>query len=231
MKSLLLTVALILLAGCRTPTPQLLPRPKSVPEPKAIAASAALLSTVVPVITPAFEQRLKQQRQMIEALMSQNDALTAKLNAPEAAPASVQAPTSPKPVAIVENPRVTVMETTPPSVPVPAPQAVAVAFVAPNADGVIDLTVVSTAPNEPVNPFAVRHLPTEATHEVALQINGIIGGSTPSALVNGRVIQPGEAVESLTLERCEADAAIFRRGEHLLRLPISAQAIRVRLAL
>ncbi len=76
-----------------------------------------------------------------------------------------------------------------------------------------------------------RHLPTDAAREVALQINGIIGGSTPSALVNGRVIQPGEAVESLTLERCETDAAIFRRGEHLLRLPISAQAIRVRLAL
>lgn len=231
MKSLLLTVALILLAGCRTPAPQLLPLPKSVPEPKAIAAPIAPAPTVTPVINPAVEQRLKQQRQMIEALMSQNDALTAKLNAPVSAPASVQASTSPKPVAIIENPRVTVMETTPPLVPVPAPPAVAGAFVAPNADGVIDLTVVSTPPNEPVNPFAIRHLPAEATHEVALQMNGIIGGSTPSALVNGRVIQPGEAVESLTLERCEADAAIFRRGEHLLRLPISTKAIRVRLAL
>jgi len=231
MKSLPLTVALMLLAGCRTPAPQLLPLPKPVPEPKAIAAPITPVPAVTPVINPATEQRLKQQRQMIEALMSQNDALTAKLSTPVSEPASVQAPTSPSSVVIVENPRVTVTEPTPLLVPVPMPPAVAVTFVAPNADGVIDLTVVSTSPNEPVNPFAVRHLPAGATHEVALQINGIIGGSTPSALVNGRVIQPGEAVESLTLERCEADAAIFRRGEHLLRLPISTQAIRVRLAL
>ena len=231
MKSLTLTVALMLLVGCRTPVPQLLPLPKPVPEPKAIAAPIAPTPTVTPVINPAVEQRLKQQRQMIEALMSQNDALTAKLNAPVLALAPVPTPISPKPVAIVENPRATVTEPTPPLVPAPVLPAVAVTFVAPNADGVIDLTVVSTPPNEPVNPFAIRHLPAEATHEVALQINGIIGGSTPSALVNGRVIQPGEAIESLTLERCEADAAIFRRGEHLLRLPISTQAIRVRLAL
>ena len=230
MKSLTLTVALMLLAGCRTPVPQLLPLPKSVPEPKAIAAPITPVPAVTPVINPATEQRLKQQRQMIEALMSQNDALTAKLSTPVSEPASVQAPTSPSSVVIVENPRVTVTEPTPLLVPVPMPPAVVV-FVAPNADGVIDLTVISTPSNEPVNPFAVRHLPAGATHEVALQINGIIGGSTPSALVNGRVIQPGEAVESLTLERCETDAAIFRRGEHLLRLPISTQAIRVRLAL
>lgn len=230
MKSLPLTVALMLLAGCRTHAPQLLPLPKPVPEPKAIAAPIKPVPAVTPVINPAIEQRLKQQHQMIEALMSQNDALTAKLSTPVSAPASVQAPISPKPVAVVETPRVSVVKVTPPLVPVSIPPAVVV-FVAPNADGVIDLTVISTPSNEPVNPFAVRHLPAEATHEVALQINGIIGGSTPSALVNGRVIQPGEAVESLTLERCETDAAIFRRGEHLLRLPISTQAIRVRLAL
>jgi hypothetical protein len=231
MKSLTPTVALMFLTGCRTPAPQLLPLPKPVPEPKAIAAPTTPAPTVAPIINPAAEQRLKQQRQMIEALMSQNDALTAKFNAPVLAPAPVPASISPKPVTAVESPRATVTEPTPPLAPLPVPPAVVVAFVTPNTDGVIDLTVVSTSPNEPVNPFAVRHLPPEATHEIALQINGIIGGSTPSVLVNGRVIQPGEAVESLTLERCEPDAAIFRRGEHLLRLPISTQAIRVRLAL
>ncbi len=231
MKSLPLTVALMFLAGCRTPVPQLLPLPKPVPEPKAIAAPTAPAPTVTPVINPAIEQRLKQQRQMIEALMSQNDALTAKLNAPMSAPAPAPASILPKPVVTVENPRATVTEPAPPLVPVSIPPAAVVVFVAPNADGLIDLTVVSTPSNEPVNPFAVRHLPTEAAREVVLQISGIIGGTSPSALVNGRVIQTGESVESLTLERCETDAAIFRRGEHWLRLPIGTQPVRVRLAL
>ena len=229
MKSVSFLVLSILPAGCRTAAPQLLPLPKSVPEPKAIAAAITTLPAVMPAANAALEQRLKQQRQMIEALMSQNDALTAKLSAPAAAP--TQDVASPKPPTAIETPRVLAVETAPSSVAVPVPPTSATSFVAPNADGVIDLTVASTVATELANPFAVRHLPADAAREVTVRINGVVGGSVPAALVNGRVIQTGETVESLTLERCEADAAIFRRGEQWLRLPINAQPVRIRFVL
>jgi hypothetical protein len=169
---------------------------------------------------------------MIEALMSQNDALVAKLAAatppPPPTAASVSVVTPPPPTAGHEPPRAVVAENPPPAAPVPPlPPAAPPVFLAPNADGVIDLTVVAPADDEPVNPFAVRHRSGESTREVTLKLNGILGGPTPAALVNGRVLQVGEAVDSFTLERCEADAAIFRRGTHWLRLPINAQPIRL----
>ena len=175
------------------------------------------------------EQQVKQQRQTIEALVSQIDALTAKLQAAE-----VKFKT--EIVAAKETPRaeslpVRVMPSAP-VLPVIVPPAVTpVAFVTPNADGVIDLTVVTASSADLTNPFAVRHLPSDAVREITLRIGGIVGAPTPGALVNERLMLTGDAIESLTLERCEPDAAIFRSGDHQLRLPINAQPVRVRLAL
>lgn len=103
----------------------------------------------------------------------------------------------------------------------------------PNADGVIDLAAVltETKAGDEVNPFAVRSLPPEAVREITLRVTGLIHGATPCALVNGRAMQPDEAVESLTLVQVETDAALFRHGPHLLRVPVSTQPVRIRLAL
>jgi len=232
MKSISLAL-LLLLVGCRTAAPQLLPTPTPIPEPKAIAFPPPPSNPVAPTPDPLIAQQVKRQRQAIEALISQNDALTAQLQAAEARA---------KTEAVVVN------QVPPPALPMPTPAAIAApvppippmappplvspaVFVAPNADGVIDLAALSVPQGEPANPFAVRTLSADAMREITLRVGGIVGSPTPGAFINERLLLTGEVIESLTLERCEPDAAIFRRGEVQLRLPISAQPVRIRVAL
>lgn len=116
--------------------------------------------------------------------------------------------------------------------PVPVP-VVAEPAIAPNAEGVIDLTAIEQAgsANEPVNPFAVRTTPGEKAREVSLLVGGIILGKAPCAMVNGRLVQAGESLEGFEVERIEAGAVIVRSGAHRLRLPVSTTPTRVKLAL
>jgi hypothetical protein len=106
-------------------------------------------------------------------------------------------------------------------------------ILAPNAEGLIDLTGTGRAgpADEPVNPFAVRTIPADQTREITLKVGGIILGATPSALVNNRLVQAGDRVEAFAVERIESDAVLVRAGAHLLRLPVSTVPARVRLAL
>ncbi|MDP3070024.1 MAG: hypothetical protein Q8N18_07020 [Opitutaceae bacterium] len=143
---------------------------------------------------------------------------------PEVVPASVSAVASP-PAAIAA---VAVPETPPPL----APTVDLTPVVMPNADGLIDLTALDAAnASDEINPFAVRTTGGNAPRELTVVISGVVSGNKPTALVNKRPVEIGEHVESLTLERVETDAALFRSGGRLLRLPISTQPVRIRLAL
>lgn len=99
--------------------------------------------------------------------------------------------------------------------------------ITPNAEGLIDLTIIADDQNADINPFAVRHIDPAAKREVKLQIGGIIHGPISCVLVNGQSMQTGDAVESLTLVRIEAHSALFRYREHLLRLPVAANPTRL----
>ncbi len=234
MKIAVLLVPLAL-AGCRTAAPQLLPLPKP------------LSASPTPVITPpaathsaaqiAYEQKLRQQRQIIEALMSQNDALTVKLEATASLPNPL---IDERPATLANSepraetpPPATVLSPAVPNLPIPSalPSPTSEVFLAPNAEGIIDLAALTAPASEPTNPFAVRSAGADATRDLVFIVSGIVGGASPVALVNGRAIQVGETIESLTLERCEPDAAIFRRGEHRLRLAVDPKPVRVRGAL
>jgi hypothetical protein len=192
--------------------------PKSVPEPRPIAAQP---SPPAPVVSP-WKQKVKQQAQLIEALVSQNDALNAKLAA--------NATTTPNPTSPTAIP--TPVTNDPPVAPHPEPKP-AESFAVPNAEGVIDLVAVTLgqATGEPVNPFAVRMVSAEKTREIALHVGGTVAGENPCAVLNDRLVQPGDVVESLAIERIEADAVILSRGEQRLRLPVAEKPVRVRLPL
>jgi type II secretory pathway component PulC len=103
----------------------------------------------------------------------------------------------------------------------------------PNADNVIDLVafVVSEKPGEPVNPFTVRTVPPEAMREVTLHVGGIVAGPMACAVINDRLVQVGEIIESLAVERIEPDAVLLRHSGRLLRLPVAEKSTRVRLPL
>ena len=220
MKYLLVSIV-IGLAGCQsTPVPSVLPAPT-----KPVVTLHPAPTVPVAVLAPAsagLEQRTRQQAQYIEALISQNDALTAKITT-----ASSSVPPPP-----------TVVPLPPDPVPLSRPAPVSSTLppeptLTPNADNVIDLVafVVSEKPGEPVNPFTVRTVPPEAMREVTLHVGGIVAGPMACAVINDRLVQVGEIIESLAVERIEADAVLLRHSGRLLRLPVAEKSTRVRLPL
>ncbi len=221
----LLLVLLVGLAGCQTaPAPSVLPAPSHPP----VASPPAVMPVVsVPPATSGLELKVRQQAQYIEALISQNDALTARLAATPvaASPLVTAAPTLPLPA-----PEPAPLP--PPSTPVPVPMP-AERTLTPNADNVIDLVaaVMSEKSGEPANPFTVRTVPPEAMREVSLHVGGIVGGPLACAVINDRLVQVGEIVESLAVERIAPDAVWLRHSGKLLRLPVAEKATRVRLPL
>jgi len=220
MKYLIVSIA-IGLAGCQSPpAPSVLPAPT---KPVATLHPGPIVPVAVPApATAGLEQKLRQQAQYIEALISQNDALTAKLTATNSAmpPPPTVIPLAPNPAPL------------PRPVPV-APMPPVEPTLTPNADNVIDLVafVVTEKPGEPVNPFTVRTVPPEAMREVTLHVGGIVAGPMACAIINDRLVQVGEIIESLAVERIEADAVWLRHSGRLLRLPVSEKSIRVRLPL
>jgi hypothetical protein len=178
-----------------------------------------------PALTPP-DQKSRQQAQLIEALINQNEALTARLAALPAAPATT--PTASDAVTDAAPPSPVVPTVA--SVPVPAAADPAIT---PNAEGIIDLAAIELtgSADEPVNPFAVRTAPGEKSREVSLLVGGIILGKTPCAMVNERLLQAGDSLEGFMVERIEADAIIIRLGVHRLRLPVSTTPARVKLPL
>ena len=220
MKYLLIAIV-IGLAGCQSaPVPSVLPAPAkpvaAVPPPPSPPATPPASASA------SLEQKVRQQAQYIEALISQIDALTAKLAGTNGAP--------PPPPTIIPLPP----EPTPPPRPAPAsPPPPPEPTLTPNADNVIDLVAVIVAekPGEPVNPFTVRTVPSEATREVTVHVGGIVAGPTACAVINDRFVQVGDIIESLAIERIEPDAVFLRHSGRLLRLPVSEKATRVRLPL
>ena len=220
MKYLLVSIV-IGLAGCQsTPAPSVLPAPT---KPVVTLPPAPTVPVVVPgPATVGLEQKLRQQAQYIEALISQNDALTAKITTARSS--------APPPPTVVPLP--------PDPAPLPRPAPVSPTLppeptLTPNADNVIDLVafVVSEKPGEPVNPFTVRTVPPEAMREVTLHVGGIVAGPMACAVINDRLVQVGEIIESLAVERIEADAVLLRHSGRLLRLPVAEKSTRVRLPL
>lgn len=223
-----LPLLLLPLCGCRTAAPvAMLPTPTPIASgrPQPPVSAIVPIPLAHPMITVP-DQKSRKQAQLIEALINQNDALTARLTAMQgvptvaaAGPETIAAAASPSPVA---------------SVAPPIPVLVAAdSTISPNAEGVIDLAAIEHAgsADEPVNPFAVRTMPGDKSREVSLLVGGIILGGVPCAVVNERLVQAGDSFEGFAVEHIESGAVILRFGSHRLRLPISTVATRVKLPL
>jgi hypothetical protein len=212
---ILLVIVPMLVAACRV-APHPVPRTASnaaVPAPPEPA----------PAATHPFgangetERRIRAQQQYIEALMSQNDALAARLCAPDPAAGADAV----KPDAAGRS-----------EAPAPPRQRREETMHAPNADGMIDLTLdAPMSPGQSVNPFSVRTVPADSAREITIRIGGVIIGTVSCAVINDRLLAVGESLESLIIDRIEPDAVILRRESQRLRLPVSGKAVRVRMPL
>jgi hypothetical protein len=212
MKSLIVPICLGL-AGCQTAAPVPLSPPRQ-PEIR-----TAPVTPVVQSSTPALERKVRQQAQYIEALLSQNEALTAKLAAAPSLPAAAAAAplASAKPSAVLSTPATDSGE----------------AMLSPNSEGVIDLTAAEseTHPGELANPFAVRAPTAGNLREVSLRVSGILSGPIACAVINDRLFQANESVDALTVDRIEAEAVCLKFRGQRLRVPVSDQAVKVKIPL
>jgi hypothetical protein len=211
-------------AGCHTTTPA-----TSLPLPPAAPTAPAPLEVAppAPAATAALEQKLRQQTQVIEALISQNEALATRLAQAggTAAPALGASAAPPAGGAILPP------VSSPPVSP-PTPPGAGEPMLTPNADGVIDLAAASTpTTGAPVNPFTVRTQPGDGSREVTLRIGGVVAGPTPCAVINDRLLQSGDVIESLAIEHIEPDAVVLRRDGLRMRLRVSDQAVHLRMPL
>lgn len=230
MKTNFLLLPLLLLAGCQTPPPDAKPLPDLPPMPgrtENYAGRAPRDPAPAPRETTCgapTETNSASPAQVVEALIAQNDALTARLRALEnnatgtPTPSATPARTNAEPLAPMESS---------PRVAAPTPSEIPPLLV-PNADGVID-TTARHASGTPGNPFAVRTLATEAGREIILSFQGIIQGARPCALVNGRVVEAGETIESLRLTRLEPAALILSGDGFAINLPLGTTKVRLAL--
>jgi hypothetical protein len=126
---------------------------------------------------------------------------------------------------------------------------------APPAVAVVEIPrsvfVVATKPSEGRNPFFPQSAsklaeppktivvqkspaPTQSDPFASLVLNGITSPPKPTAMVNGRIFEPGETAEiklpggSKVLLRCEEirlDSAIFRAGEQRRELRLHSRSV------
>ena len=156
------------------------------------------------------------------ALIEQNDVLAEKLRAePPATPAPIPASLAPLPSAPVQSA----------AAPVPPPEDPKLPLHAPNGDGLIDLSIPTGPGGAAVNPFALRSGATETRREISLLVQAIVAGPNACALINERMCEPGDAIESLRVDRIEPDAVILRGDGYRLRIPPTEKPVRVRLPL
>lgn len=209
MKTLLVLFTLGCLVGCQTrksPPPAL---------PKATEPPAAPVS-LSPPAPHDWEQQLRQQRQLAEALMSQNDALQAQLREALAR--------TPQPVPV----NVPTVPALPADLITPQPAEPPINVLMPNAEGLIDLIAARAGPDDKlVNPFAVR-LPSGNEVETVLRVQGVVTGKHPCALVNDQLVSVGDTVEMLRLERIETRELYFTVGRFTLKIPVGGQPVRIR---
>lgn len=219
--------ALLLLAGCQTTDPVLTPLPDFPPDDIPVPARSAANTSAV----SDWEETIRRQKLILKALAEHNDTLTARINAAE----PVAEPLPSLFVGAAETPRPEEPETPPAPVAVaPPPTLPANAVVhVPDADGRIELSNTNDSKKSALpNPFAVRHPAGDAAgaaREIVLNVQGIFGGATPSALVNDRVCQVGDLFESFRVAHITADSLLLSVDGALvfLKLPLGATTLRL----
>lgn len=209
-----LPLLVLCLAGCQAPLPAVRPLPDPFPlrEPASHYVRNENRAPATPPSEPREAKNRNDQRPMIEALIAQNDALTARIRELEKA-AKTTVDSGSHGVASVPA--------------IGAPPVADSSWLTANADGVIDATANKTGGS--ANPFAVRTVAADGIREIKLDVQALTGGAQPCALVNGRVVQVGDAIESLRFSRITPEMLIVNGDGFAASLPLGSTKVRVAL--
>lgn len=77
----------------------------------------------------------------------------------------------------------------------------------------VDRSVVPPRPSTPV-PQPANQRPAASGH-TDFSLQSTISGTLPMAWINGRCLQPGEAIEGFVLEQIEPTRVVLRRGDEV----------------
>ena len=193
---------------------------------------------ILPPSSPEMEQMIVQQRKVLQLLSDRNDDLareladvksenTAALPAPP--PATTTALLSP-----VAGDNAAPAPSGPVLPPLPATMPAPSAFtvkgrldltraLVPNADGMIELSaeILDEVDRSEPNPFVKRYQSQTTFREIVITVSGASLGPRPTASVNGRLLNVGDAWEGFTVAAITRDAVYFQKEIFLLQIPLA----------
>jgi hypothetical protein len=188
---------------------------------------------ILPPASAEMEQLVAQQRRVMQLLSESNVDLRRRVEAvnPETekpAPESA-ASTVTKQGAVPPAGPVTALTTTLPAARASVDLSRALV---PNADGAIELSAEILDPvdrSEP-NPFVKRYQSQTTFRDLLVTVTGTSLGPRPTASVNGRLLNIGDAWEGFTVAAIARDAVSFQKEVYLLQIPLArASGVTVRL--
>lgn len=199
----------LLLAGCQS-TPAPAPAPSA---PAPVRSQKPVEPPALPPVAPERDAALRQQRAISEALLSQNEALLARVQELERSRAEEVA----REVAPVVNAPVVMAE-----------REERGPVVEPNAEGVIDLTALAAPMREDVNPFVMRAAVAAAARESVFTVQGVVLGRRLVALINDQLVGVDEIVNGFHVRRIEPGVVEFEYRGTRMRMPVNGRSVRVR---
>jgi hypothetical protein len=199
----------LMLAACQSaPVPA--PAPSAPPPAR---SQSPVEPAALPPVASERDAALRQQRAISEALLSQNEALLARVQELERSRAEEfareVAPVVSAPIAMAER-----EERGP--------------VVEPNAEGVIDLTALAAPVSDDMNPFVVRAAVAAAARESVFTIQGVVRGRRLVALINDQLVGVDEIVNGFHVRRIEPGVVEFEYQGTRLRMPVNGRSVRVR---
>ena len=202
---------------------------------------------VLPPGSPEMEQMIVQQRKVMQLLSDRNDDLAHELadaksannaTVPGAAPAATTTP--PQPVVgdtAAGSPSGPGVPALPATMPAPSiftakGRLDLTRALVPNADGMIELSaeILDEVDRSEPNPFVKRYQSQTTFREIVINVSGTSLGPRPTASVNGRLLNIGDAWEGFTVAAITRDAVYFQKDVFLLQIPLartSGVAVRV----
>jgi hypothetical protein len=188
--------------------------------------SALADPAILPPSSPELEQLIAQQRRAMQLLSATNEELRRQVEEltddPEAAEKVESAAARPAPAAAPAAVPPVASAPTAPAAAAPGPPDLSRALV-PNADGAIELSreILDAVDRSEPNPFVKRFQPQLAFRDLVITVNGTALGPRPTASVNGRLLNLGDAWEGFSVAAITRDAVFLQKEIFLLQIPLA----------
>lgn len=183
--------------------------------------SSAPDPAILPPSSPEQQQLIAQQQRVMQLLAESNSDLTREVadlrdGKVEQTPAAPLAEIAEKTPEVAKVPK---------SIPTAEAALDLSRALVPNADGAIELSpeILDEVDRTEPNPFVKRYQPQATYRQMTVEVTGTSSGPRPTASINGRLVNVGDAWESFVVAAITRDAVYLRKDAFLLQIPIARQ--------